>query len=98
MPVLSLEGELTIYTAATQKDALVAFLASGDDLELNLSQVTEMDAAGLQLLILTKHEAMQTGKAMRYTMHSAPVLEVLELARMSTLFGDPLILSGQDAA
>ena len=98
MQTLSIEGELTIYTAATQKDAILAFLHAGDSLELNLSQVTEMDTAGLQLLIMAKNEATQTGKSLRLSMHSPAVLEVLELSRMDTVFGDQVILTGKESA
>jgi anti-sigma B factor antagonist len=94
MQTLSIEGELTIYTAAQHKDALVAFLNSGDDLELNLSQVSEMDTAGLQILIMAKKEAAVAGKSLRYSMHSAPVLEILELSRMASVFGDQLVFTG----
>lgn len=97
MHTLCIEGDLTIYTAAAQKDALVAFLASGNELELNLAKVTEMDAAGLQLLMLAKREAANAGKTLRYSMHSAPVLEILELSRMATEFGDQVVLTGQGA-
>jgi len=96
MPTLCLQGELTIYTAATQKEALMAFLASDGDLEINLAQVTEMDTAGLQLLILAKREAELAHKALRYTMHSTAVLEVLELSNMAAVFGDQVILTGQE--
>ena len=51
---LHIEGELTIYTAAETKARLLPLLAQCIDLEIDLSQVNEMDSAGLQLLILAK--------------------------------------------
>ncbi|OAI25048.1 lipid asymmetry maintenance protein MlaB [Methylomonas koyamae] len=93
MQTLTIEDELTIFTAAEQKTGLLNFLGSGDDLEINLSQVSEMDTAGLQLLILAKRESARTGKALRFVMHSKVVLEILELANLTTAFGDQVVIS-----
>ncbi|MCQ8182958.1 STAS domain-containing protein [Methylomonas sp. SURF-1] len=93
MQTLTIEDELTIFTAAEQKNNLLSFLNSGDDLEINLSQVTEMDTAGLQLLVLAKREAARTGKTLRFVMHSKAVLDILELANLTTAFGDQVVIS-----
>lgn len=93
MQTLTIEDELTIFTAAEQKAGLLSFLSSGDDLEINLSQVAEMDTAGLQLLILAKREAARTGKSLRFAMHSKVVLDILELANLTTAFGDQVVIS-----
>lgn len=89
----SISGELTIYTAADEKLQLQNFLESDDDLELNLSQVSEMDSAGLQVLILMKQEAVRRHKNLRYTMHSKAVLEILEMCNLTAIFGDQVILT-----
>lgn len=48
---LALSGELTIYHAAALKTALVTALAEvKQPVELDLSAVTELDTAGLQLV------------------------------------------------
>lgn len=93
MKTREIEGELTIYTAATEKENLLSFLQSDDELELNLSKVTEMDTAGLQVLILLKNEARRHQKTLHYVMHSKPVLEILEMANMTASFGDQVILT-----
>jgi anti-sigma B factor antagonist len=96
MHTLDIEDELTIFTAAKQKSQLLAFLASGDDLEINLAKVHEIDTAGLQLLILIKREAGQCRKNLRFVMHSPAVLNLLELANLTARFGDQVILSEQE--
>lgn len=93
MQTLAIKDELTIFTAVEQKNRLLAFLASGDVLEIDLAKVVELDTAGLQLLILIKLEAAQSGKALRFIMHSKVVLEILELANLTTAFGDPVVLA-----
>jgi len=94
MQTLDITGEMTIYTAAEQKQQLLAFIESGSSLEINLSQVSELDTAGTQLLILSKQEAARAQKNLRFVMHSNAVLDVLELANLTTMFGDPLFISG----
>ena len=88
-----IQGELTIYTAAEEKQKLQVFLDSGMQLEIDLSGVTEFDTAGLQILAALKKEAARRGKDLRYVMHSKAVLEVLELANIAAAFGDPVILA-----
>ncbi len=93
MQKLELGDELTIFTAAKQKQQLLTFLESDNDLEINLSKVTEMDTAGLQLLILAKREAANAAKSLKFVMHSKVVLDILELANLATAFGDQVVLA-----
>ena len=87
-----ISGELTIYTALELKDTLLAGLATTDDLELDLSEVGEIDAAGLQLLVMIKQEAALLGKVIRFTGHSPVVVELLDLSGLAGFFGDPLLM------
>lgn len=93
METRSIAGELTIYTAATEKQNLQEALDLNDDLEINLSQVSEMDSAGLQVLIVLKQEAAKRNKKLRYSMHSKAVLDILELSNMTASFGDQIVLT-----
>lgn len=100
--VLALHGEFSIYQAAAGKERVLAALAETEELELDLAGVTEMDTAGIQLLILAKREAMAAGKTLRLTGHSPAVVEIIELFGLAAWFGDPLLLpaeaaSGEDA-
>lgn len=92
---LAIEGELTIYRAAELRDVLLAALvavAEGGDLELNLAAVTEMDSAGVQLLMATKKTMAATRRELRLVEHSPAVLEVFELLDLAGHFGDPLLM------
>ena len=91
-----LDGEVTIYHAATQKELLLGALAGcGGTLEVDLSAVTEIDTAGLQLLMLLKRCAQRQGCELRLLGHSPAVLEVFELVNVAAVFGDPLLIDGQ---
>jgi len=89
---LRLEGELTIYTAGELKARLLEALAGTDALELNLGDVTEIDTAGAQLLILTKREAALAGKRLTLSEHSPAVMELIEQFNLAGWFGDPLVI------
>ena len=93
---------MTIYNALPQKTqllaelAVVADVAENDVLELDLSQVAEMDTAGLQLLLLVKREASKAGKKVKLTAHSPAISEILEFTHLVRHFGDPMVIPRAD--
>jgi len=93
---VTIEENMTIYTASVQKLLLLEALANCQELDLDLSQVGEMDTAGFQLLLLTKREAIKSDKKVRLIAHSKAVTELLDLYNMASYFGDPLVLPAHD--
>jgi anti-anti-sigma factor len=91
-------GDMTIYAAADLKPALLDVLGQGDDIEIDLSEVGELDTSGVQLLMLAKREAAAAGKALTLSRHSPAVLEVFELLGLGRWFGDPQVLPAGGAA
>jgi anti-sigma B factor antagonist len=87
------EGELTIYTANDCRKALIQFTGARMDFEIDLSAVTEVDTAGLQLLMAAKVVCMASGISMWMTNHSQPCLDVLDLCNLNSFFGDPVVIS-----
>ncbi|GAB3541777.1 STAS domain-containing protein [Noviherbaspirillum agri] len=87
------QGELNIYRAAELKEALLAQIAPGAALEIDLSGVTELDTAGLQVLMLAKNTARALGTDMKLVAHSPAVVDVLELLNLSAWFGDQVVIS-----
>ena len=76
--VVALGPELTIAHAAAWRDTLVdALCASAGDLTLDLSGVTEVDSAGLQLLLATKRSVAERGAALWLARVPGPVDEAL---------------------
>lgn len=90
---LCLTENLTIYQAEALKAQLLQALAAGPELELDLSQVGDMDTAGLQLLIMLKREAQQQGKQLSFQGHSPAVRSVIDFCNLAAEFGDPLYLT-----
>ena len=95
LSLLHIEGEMTIYTAAEIKAELMTHIVQPCELEIDLSQVSEMDSAGLQILILVKREAEKHSTSLRLTGHSRAVLDVLDMCNLASYFGDPVVLSNK---
>ncbi|WP_284616810.1 STAS domain-containing protein [Aquabacterium humicola] len=91
----AVDGEMTIYRAAELKAQLLQALErAGPVLELDLSGVTEIDIAGLQLLQMLKAEAAQSARTLQLVCVSVPVHELLSLLELVDHFGPPaLVLS-----
>ena len=83
MSSLCLTDDLSIYHALEQKTTLLEALATTDALDLDLSQVAEIDSAGLQLLMLIDREAQRSGKAVTLVAHSAAVGSAIALCNLA---------------
>lgn len=86
---LRIAGELTIFRAMELKPALLAEPAVD---EIDLSGVTDLDTAGVQLLMLAKKTALAHNRDVRLVGHSPAVLDVFELLNVAAYFGDPLVM------
>ncbi|KRP77171.1 sulfate transporter [Pseudomonas veronii] len=85
-----MEGPLTIYTATEQKDLLLSLFPLAHEVELDLSNVDELDSAGLQLLILIKRESLKDGTQLLLSNPSATVIEAIRLSGLDDYFANPL--------
>jgi anti-sigma B factor antagonist len=90
---LKISGDMTIYHAQELKSALLDALSDCEELEINLAEVSDMDTAGFQLLVMAKRSALAADKQLTLTAHSPVVIEVLDTYHMAAYFGDPMILS-----
>lgn len=86
-------GEMTIYTATECRNLLQQCLQSCEQAEINLSGVTEIDSAGVQLLIQAKREGVRLGKSIKLVSHSPSVMEIIDLFQLAPEFGDMMIIS-----
>lgn len=89
-------GELSISTAATVRDDLLAALDIADEVEVDLTRVTEIDSAGLQIMVAAKREAGARRKVLRFLGHSPAVLDMLDLTDLAGYLGDPLVLQSDN--
>jgi anti-anti-sigma factor len=84
-----LEGELNIYTAGAQRQCLLDAMGKDGDMEVDLSRVSEIDSAGLQLMLAAKREAAAHDRQLLFTGFSQAVLEIIELCDLADPLGQP---------
>jgi anti-sigma B factor antagonist len=89
---MKLEGEMTIYHACELKEQMSEWLEQPQEIEMDLSGVSEIDSAGLQLLIAAKQASQAKGRSLHLLFHSQAVLDAIELCNLSGFFGDPTLL------
>lgn len=92
----TIKEDMTIYNAGKQKDMLMKALEGCQELDIDLSQVGEMDTAGFQLLLLAKREATKANKSLRLSGHSKAVTELMDLYCMAGYFGDPVVIPADE--
>ena len=90
---LVIQDEMTIYSVLKHKNTLEHYLQSAHALHINLEAVTEIDSAGLQLLLWLKQVALDKNISLQLVSHSEAVVEVLELLNLTPFFGDPVVIS-----
>lgn len=88
---ITISGEMTIYTAGVLREKLVATLDDPRDLEINLNGVSEIDSAGIQLLMLAKKCRMAKQQKLNLVEHSHEVVDVIENLGLVPYFGDPVL-------
>ncbi len=82
MSSVDLEGELTIHTAASQAPHLLGALEEKSTLRVRLAGVTELDTAGLQLLLMIRREGQRLGSTVEFRDASAEVRSALAVVHL----------------
>lgn len=90
---LHLRGDCNIYHAEALRAALLETLRTPVSFDVDLSNVTEIDTAGLQVLMAAKNHARAHGVELRLLGHSPPVLELIEIYDLAAWLGDPLVVA-----
>jgi anti-anti-sigma factor len=83
--VVRLGGELTIYHATELRQALLPLFLQHRALDIDLAAVTEIDTAGIQVLIVSKREAHKADCMMQLVHSSEPVADVLKTLSLTDL-------------
>lgn len=81
---LRVDGEMTIYRANEVAHTLFAAVrAHNGDVNLDLSEVTEFDTAGLQLVLMARRLAEANGHRLDLVQPSECVVDVLKLCNVA---------------
>jgi anti-anti-sigma factor len=78
-----LKGDLSIVQAHTLREALLADLQRGRDLQLDASGVTKVDVSGLQLLVSAARSAGDAGAVLRLVRTSDALLAAFRRAGLA---------------
>ena len=84
---IKISGDLTIFHAAEAKAPLLQDIDKLDrKVTLDLKDVTELDTAGVQLLLMLKKRVQAQGGTLKIAAHSAPVDQVLAALNLDPAF------------
>jgi anti-sigma B factor antagonist len=95
--VVYIEGEMTIYRAAEIKQTLLTSIVESAVVEFDLSKVTELDSAGVQLLMLARRTAQARHCELRLVAHSPVVRDVIELLDLGSYLGNAQVIAAPAA-
>jgi anti-sigma B factor antagonist len=87
-----ISGELTIYTATDTKQRWLEMSKRYRHMQLDLGDVTELDCAGVQLLLALKKQLLNHDGSLVLKNHSDAVIDIFELLGLADYFTDPLVL------
>lgn len=90
---IRVESEMTIYEAQEMNKTLKKSIDTCKQIELNLEGVSELDTAGVQILLMAKRAAEKCGKPFNITSHSEAVVQTFDLLNIAHEFGDPIVIS-----
>jgi anti-anti-sigma factor len=94
--LLSLKGDLNIYSSPSFLKELNPLLKSYHKIALDLGNIAELDTAGLQSLIAAKKEAIKSNKVLKIVNHSPVVIKLIDLLGLVGFFGDKIKIPTED--
>lgn len=83
---IQLDTEQTIYQAAETHHALVSALHSASSIELDLSQIQEVDSAFVQILLWLQQESARLTKPVQLLNPSPSLCHVIQLLGLQDAF------------
>lgn len=87
---ITLTGELTIFTASELWQSLQQTLSNTQGVEIDLLGVSDIDTAGIQLLMMTSKAEQNKDGQVRFLNHSQAVVDGLDLFDLAAHFGVPV--------
>jgi anti-anti-sigma factor len=90
---IAISGEMSIYTAKLTQTTLLELLHTEDQIHIDLSEVSDIDSTGIQLLLSIKNFANAQNIPLQFHGHSQCVLNVIDLYNIAAELGDPLVLT-----
>ena len=89
---VEIPGDMTIYEAGETRDLFKDALKKNNTINVNLSNVSEIDSSGIQLMVSLKKIADSKEKTVSFVYHSSAVVDLLDLFDLTSYFGDPIVM------
>lgn len=83
----SIEGKMTSCMIDELQEAILPVIGRSREIEIDLSQVSEIDLAGLRLMVDAKLEAISLNRTLRFTGHSKPVADIMGMCNLGGFLG-----------
>jgi anti-sigma B factor antagonist len=80
--LISISGALTINSVNLTQTTLLDILQTEEQISIDLSEVNDIDSAGLQLLISLKNFCITQKMALQFTGHSRCMLDMIDLYKL----------------
>lgn len=93
--LLKISGAVNIYTVAPIKNHIFDILNNSSKLVINLAEVSEIDSAGFQILLMVKREGHSSKKKTKFISHSISILGALDIFGAVGLFGDQIVVPAE---
>jgi len=84
--VAVLTGEIDLASCTRLGQQLTEIVATGDRVELDMSNVAFMDSTGLRVLVAAKEDSRRRGGSLVVTAASEPVRRLLEITGLAGEF------------
>lgn len=83
---IRIEGDLTIYTATEVTQTIRECLLTNPAIVIDLNGVSEIDTAGLQVLLVAKKESLLRNRGLGFIGPSSVVSDCLRLVNLANFF------------
>ena len=81
---LYIDGELTIYTAQEYRQSIITGFDANKNLEVDLTEVEEIDTSGLQILSAMSKELAENGNEMKIIAASNVANDAIQASHLMT--------------
>jgi len=88
---------LDIASAADARSRLLQVSQSSDNLELDLSSLSDIDTAGIQILLALRQQRTRQGARTRMVHPSQPILDAFGLLGLQHVFDEAVVVSRETA-
>lgn len=79
---LQLEGDMTIYKAAENKEQLLEYINDYKEFEFDMSAINEIDSSGIQLLLQFKKKALEEERTIQLSGCNEEACELFDLYQL----------------